>query len=156
MAAADRPSDVPGHGRLQMGPRFDMTVAADPVVLVAVRQRLRSWLAGLGWPDEHAEDIVLAVNEAVTNAIEHAHPEVAAVEIDIAGCAVAGRDGARAIVRVADHGRWRPAPVGQRYRGHGVGVMHGCMDRVEFQPSTAGTTVVLTSTAITPPPSAPN
>jgi serine/threonine-protein kinase RsbW len=143
-------------GRSPVKPTLAMTVAADPVLLREVRSRLRRWLAGLGWPDGEAEDIVIAVNEAVSNAIEHAYAETSAADIDITARAVTGLDGARVIVRVADHGRWRPAAVFQRYRGHGIGVVHSCMDRVEFQPSPAGTTVVLTSTAIAPPPRPPD
>jgi hypothetical protein len=39
-----------------------------------VRRQLRRWLEVLGWPREHADDLLLAVDEAVSNAVEHAYP----------------------------------------------------------------------------------
>ena len=104
--------------------------------LPAVRRWLQDWLHDLGWPVEPAQDIVLAVNEAVTNAVEHAYSGVdrdavgagAAASIDVravversadppvrpwlrpGGPAIltAVRAGDRVRIRVRDAGRWRP------------------------------------------------
>ena len=38
-----------------------------------VRAELRRWLVALRWSEEEAADIVLAVDEAVSNAVEHAY-----------------------------------------------------------------------------------
>jgi hypothetical protein len=45
-----------------------------------VRGELRQWLAALGWPEEQAQDAVLAVDEAVSNAVEHAYASEASSE----------------------------------------------------------------------------
>ena len=52
----------------------EIVVPASASSLAAVRKWLRSWLEELGWPTEAAQDIVLAVNEAITNVVEHAYP----------------------------------------------------------------------------------
>src|SRR3954454_24289434 len=38
-----------------------------------VRQRTRAWLDALGWPTDDGEDVVMAVNEAVANVVEHTY-----------------------------------------------------------------------------------
>src|SRR3954454_867654 len=38
-----------------------------------VRQRTRAGLDALGWPTDDGEDVVMAVNEAVANVVEHAY-----------------------------------------------------------------------------------
>jgi anti-sigma regulatory factor (Ser/Thr protein kinase) len=49
--------------------------AADPVHLPHIRALIRSWLAPLGVDSDTEQDLVLAVNEAVSNAIEpHGFP----------------------------------------------------------------------------------
>jgi Histidine kinase-like ATPase domain len=37
------------------------------------RERVSGWLRALAWPESEREDIVLVVNEAVSNAIEHGY-----------------------------------------------------------------------------------
>jgi hypothetical protein len=49
---------------------------------------------------------------------------------------------------VTDYGRWKPAAVGLSYRGRGLPLMGACMASVQIQPSSGGTTVTMTSTAI--------
>jgi anti-sigma regulatory factor (Ser/Thr protein kinase) len=52
---------------------LQLELAADPVVASVVRDEVGRWLTVLGWPADQGEDIVLAVSEAVSNAIEHAY-----------------------------------------------------------------------------------
>jgi anti-sigma regulatory factor (Ser/Thr protein kinase) len=47
---------------------------AQPGSLRPARAAIAEWLTQLHWPGDDAEDLILAVNEAVTNAIEHAYP----------------------------------------------------------------------------------
>ena len=47
--------------------------AADPVHLPHIRSQTRNWLAPLALDQDTEQDLVLAVNEAVSNAIEHAY-----------------------------------------------------------------------------------
>ena len=46
---------------------------ANPVAIPVARYQVRRWLAALSWPAAALDDIVLAVSEAVTNAVEHAY-----------------------------------------------------------------------------------
>lgn len=124
--------------------------------IAVVRRRMRDWLDGLQWPAEPAEDIVLAVSEAVTNAVEHAYPsagqEVGQVEIYAAVSqdtpATGGRR--RVQVRVRDHGRWRSRPdePGERrvrFGGHGLVVMQALTAQMAVHTSAEGTEIELIS-----------
>ena len=46
---------------------------ADGRWLAAIRAELRGWLAAFALSDELEDDVVLAVNEAVSNSVEHAY-----------------------------------------------------------------------------------
>jgi anti-sigma regulatory factor (Ser/Thr protein kinase) len=159
MGAREPVRNEPGggrdRGRRRPGTRLAMTLAADPVVLSRTRQRLGGWLSELGWPNDPADDVVLAVSEAVSNALEHAYRGPDRGWIHITAEPTDHRDGARVVVRVTDHGQWRPAAGPHPYRGHGIKVMSELMDRLEFQRGPAGTTVTLTSRPIAPLPSVP-
>lgn len=96
------------------------TLAANPAAAAAARDLIRQWLAGAGWPSDPAEDIVYAVNEAVSNTAEHAYPPgtlgqvtvAARIEHDPSGAArtVAGPV-RRVRVSVCDQGRRRTPPT---------------------------------------------
>jgi len=132
-------------------PTLTMSLPADAVTPSVVRERLRGWLAELNWPVEAAEDIVLAVSEAVSNVAEHAYPCGAAGPVELLVRAVTEPGGSRRVLAgVADHGHWRPEPDSQAYRGHGLAVMHASMHRVEVDGGATGTTVLLTSVAVPP------
>jgi hypothetical protein len=113
---------------------FDISLATIASSVAVAREQLRDWLA---WHAEPTEDIVLAVSEAVTNAVEHARPtpvgsvtdavEVRAVVMHEESAAGARR---RIDVQVRYHGRWRLRPSREhsdgpnRFRGHGLAVMN--------------------------------
>lgn len=120
------------------------------------RRHLRRWLHRVGWPDEPAEDLVLAVDEAVSNAVEHAyatedpapaHQDLYSVELRVA--AVPDTDsGHRAVVTVTDHGRWRPRVVASTSRGRGLQLMRALTESVEVTVTGAGTRVKMVSRAV--------
>ncbi len=88
-----------------------LEVDAEPVQLGLVRHAVQSWLTTLGCPGPDAEAVVFAVNEAVSNSVEHAYPALAVGRISVELMDRPGRDGRRHIsVVVTDDGRWRPAP----------------------------------------------
>ena len=58
--------------------------------LADVRRRLASWLRAADVPDELAADIVLVVNEACTNSVEHAYRGHSAGTMLLEGEAVGG------------------------------------------------------------------
>jgi serine phosphatase RsbU (regulator of sigma subunit)/anti-sigma regulatory factor (Ser/Thr protein kinase) len=116
--------------------RLRTSWAADVDVLAAVRHLLRRWLTARGAGPDEIYDVVVAAQEACTNAIEHAYgPAAARFELD-AHC-----DDGRVVLEVRDHGRWR-APRG-RHRGRGLPLMEGLMDSIEVRRDGSGTTVVL-------------
>jgi anti-sigma regulatory factor (Ser/Thr protein kinase) len=122
---------------LNYGPvpsEFQMRVAADPNLLVEVRRDLRRWLRSQGVPETDSREIVLAVNEACANAIEHAYSPAPA-EFDLA----ATRDGDAVTVTVSDRGSWR-SPRGQN-RGRGLGIVEAAMDDVKIGTTDNGTVV---------------
>jgi len=122
-----------------------------------VRRQLRRWLRQVGWPGEHAEDLVLAVDEAVSNAVEHAYitpdpgqapPEQPPrVELCVADRTAADASH-RAVVTVTDHGRWRPRVVGSGSRGRGLQLMRALTESVDVTVTGAGTRVKMISRAV--------
>lgn len=127
---------------------ISMVLMADPVSLSVVRQRFRFWLADLGWPDDEVDDIVLAVSEAVSNAVEHADAPGFASEVRVAAREFCEDDGGRRIVvGVSDNRRWCPRDT---QRGLGMLMIHTCMDEVRFETGHDVTTTLMTSVKVPP------
>jgi anti-sigma regulatory factor (Ser/Thr protein kinase) len=125
-----------------------MVLMADPVSLSVVRQRFRVWLADLAWPDEEVDDIVLAVSEAVSNAVEHADAPGFASEVRVAGRQFSEPDGGRrVVVGVSDNRRWCPR---ETHPGLGLLMIHTCMDDVQFETNHEVTTTLMTSVKVPP------
>jgi serine/threonine-protein kinase RsbW len=129
-----------------------LQLPADAIAPSVARNRVRHWLTVSRWPPGQQEDIVLAVSEAVSNAIEHAYrdgqfPEVVEVSGDVE--AVRGQRQVTVIVR--DYGRWRPPPTDHENRRRGIPLMRACVDTVTIgQPDDdrTGTAVVLRSRVV--------
>jgi anti-sigma regulatory factor (Ser/Thr protein kinase) len=111
-----------------------LKVEADAKLLSQVRRDLRRWLRSQGVDERETREIVLAVNEASANAIEHAYSPAPAT-FDL----TAARDGDEVIVTVTDSGNWR-SPRGQN-RGRGLGIVEAAMDDLQIDASDAGTVV---------------
>lgn len=131
-------------------PPLRLVVHAEPAAVLIVRRSLREWLDALAWPEPDSDDVVIAVNEACANAIEHAYPPEKPGRVEIDGRLVESVNQRQVTLVVHDGGRWRPVPVVQRFRGHGLTVMRGCMHTVNIEPSIEGTAVTLTSFAVPP------
>ncbi len=94
---------------------------ADSDALARMRPLLRRWLGRLGAGPDEIYDIVVAVQEASANAIEHAYaPGGAEFEVD------ADHAGGVVTVVIRDRGRWR-APRGT-HRGRGLSMMRALME----------------------------
>ena len=81
--------------------------------LRAARQRFGDWLRTLSLPPERHGDLLLAVNEAMGNAIEHgsgADPD-RVVQVE------AGVRGAQLLISVTDSGRWQERDAASVDRG---------------------------------------
>jgi anti-sigma regulatory factor (Ser/Thr protein kinase) len=126
-----------------------VTRRAEPTAARAVRTRLRTWLVGWGWRDDGLDDVILAVDEAVANAVDHAYrqrPEPG--DVHVYAWIVSGPEGRRVIVSVTDQGRWRPAPADPGRRGRGLLMMTTCMATLHIEHSGGGTSVTMTSAAL--------
>lgn len=128
---------------------ISMVLMADPVSLSVVRERFRRWLGALRWPPREVDDVVMAVNEAVTSAVEHTHPSAIGAEVRVAARQYAEPDGGRRIlVAVAGGEHWTPDPQG--FEGPGLLMIHSCTDAVEVCRDDDGTTMLLTSVKVPP------
>jgi serine phosphatase RsbU (regulator of sigma subunit)/anti-sigma regulatory factor (Ser/Thr protein kinase) len=119
-------------------PTFSLRFPAEPQALAPMRSSLRSWLEGHGARDDEIFDILVAVNEACSNAIEHpvgrSRPDVM-LEAEVVDSAVS--------IVIQDFGRWRPSrPRGDR--GRGLEFMGALMEAVDVERSEDGTAVHLT------------
>ena len=114
---------------------------AEPEQLISLRLRLERWLQQSGCDTERVESVLLAANEAISNAIEHAYADTEPGPVHIRGQVLP--DGTIRIA-VADQGSWRPAQPGG-YRGRGILMMQECGDTVRIVRSSYGTVVTLTA-----------
>ena len=118
-------------------PRLSLRFPADAEELAPVRNTLRSWLESHGAADDEIFDIVVAVNEACSNAIEHPverdGPDVG-LEAEVLDGSVS--------IDIRDHGRWRPAGP-RNDRGRGLEFMRALMENVDVARSPDGTHVRL-------------
>lgn len=111
--------------------------AAAAAQLSDLRHQLAAWLRGAAIPDETAADIVLAVNEAAANSVEHAYRGHKPGTVRIEG----ENDGARVHVRIIDEGSWKVAPVDPGVRGRGLLLIRAVSDWLELDCTPSGTTV---------------
>jgi anti-sigma regulatory factor (Ser/Thr protein kinase) len=128
------------------GMTMHVAIVADTFAPTAVRQRLRAWLGQLRWPAEETDDLVLAVNEAVANVVDHAYPphRFGLVHVS-AQHRHPDHHGRRITVTVSDHGTWRPIPLNPGNRGRGLPIMRAITHTLHIDTTATGTTVTLTS-----------
>jgi anti-sigma regulatory factor (Ser/Thr protein kinase) len=136
---------------------LQVALNAEWVAPSIVRGRVRDWLAAHRWPAAHAEELVLAVSEAVSNSIEHGYAIPAGSVarsgemVNVHGVVVVDADGFRHVVfTVSDQGRWRAPTAKRTTRGHGMLIMRTCADDVAVDYSASGTSVVLRSRPVPP------
>ena len=88
---------------------LSLDLTSDPAVLPEVRDAIRAWARRLGWTDEHISDIVLAVDEALTNVIRHGYDSQPGNDIELrARTARDRRRGQFIEVRIRDFGKQVP------------------------------------------------
>lgn len=108
--------------------------------LTDVRHRLAAWLCANGVAETEVADMVLVVNEACSNSVEHAYrgrdPGRMRVEAQIRGD--------RLHVCVTDFGSWKTPPEDPGTRGRGLLLMGAVSDRMDVDGTPGGTTVDMT------------
>jgi anti-sigma regulatory factor (Ser/Thr protein kinase)/putative methionine-R-sulfoxide reductase with GAF domain len=119
----------------EIGP-LDLVKPALPWSLRDIRVAVRRWLSAVGAAPRTVADLLIAVGEASTNAVEHAYgPGGGTVTVHME----LQLPDVLAIVR--DTGRWRP-PHGVG-GGRGMLFMHNCSDDLRIDHGRLGTTVVI-------------
>jgi PAS domain S-box-containing protein len=117
---------------------IEQVVTADQ--LADVRRQLAAWMGLAAIPDELVADIVLAVNEACANSIEHGYrdrkPGIVRVEGE--------NDGAQIHLKITDSGSWKTAPADPGVRGRGLVLIRAVSDWLEMECTPSGTTVDMT------------
>lgn len=124
---------------------FSSNGRADPQTVAEFRNAFAQWLREhFALDAERLNDVLLAVNEALTNAAEFAYVTSA----ESGTMAVTSRYDAadrRLVVVVSDHGTWlEKEPDGKpNTRGRGIQLMHALADRATIDREASGTRVQL-------------
>ena len=121
--------------------REQLELKADPCELATARRFVDAAAARFGLKDQERYELKLAVNEAVSNAIEHGRPSPDG-KIHLH---VAAEHGAL-VFEVEDHGTFAPDPptIDQLHeRGRGLAFMAATMDEVDVRRGSNGTVVRL-------------
>jgi serine/threonine-protein kinase RsbW len=122
-------------------PHVHFKVPAAPALLSILRDCVRDWTSQIGLAAERSDDIVLAVDEAVANAVEHAYTGGRSGPVVL--FAACDRDAHAARVIVSDDGTWQPPAPDSGVRGRGVPLMQTLADEFDLHHDGRGTTVVL-------------
>lgn len=118
---------------------LEIDVLATPDQLSDIRRQITAWLRATGIPDDLGGDIVLVVNEACTNSIEHAYRGAAPGRMMV--CAEAKGRGIS--IRITDFGSWKLPDANPRTRGRGVPLMRAVSGDVFLDGTSTGTTVTM-------------
>ncbi|SEF38373.1 Serine phosphatase RsbU, regulator of sigma subunit [Amycolatopsis pretoriensis] len=121
-------------------PDLSLHGRADNDHVNTARQQLTAWLESQGLSVERVDDIVLAVYEAMANAVEHAYAGQQPGPLELHGARAA--DGLT--VTVVDYGRWKTPDPTDTIRGRGRGLIEVVSDHNATIQREDGTTVVMT------------
>ena len=123
--------------------QIQLRFTSDPRLLCVARASVRRFVELAGFSGKRAEDIVLAVDESLTNVIRHCYGGRANEAIVLDLSLEAGEPG-RLLIRLRDFGPTVPAeslepPVAkdvEKPGGLGLRLIHEVMDSVELQACT--------------------
>ncbi|GLW36038.1 SpoIIE family protein phosphatase [Actinoplanes regularis] len=117
---------------------FHRTLTADKRELSRLRGALQAWRRAIQPADRDEADMLLAVNEACANAIEHAYRgrEPGTVEVTVSPDA----DGTY-LASIRDFGRWQESAASSTHRGRGLGIIRSLSHGFEYRSTPAGTLV---------------
>ena len=110
--------------------------------LAPTRAALRTWLTRARVDPVQTQDMVIAVGEAIANAIEHGHRHSPEGIITLRATALVDQ----VQLTIVDTGSWKPPqPANDPPSGRGITLMRALMHDVAILPDTAGTTVQLSA-----------
>jgi anti-sigma regulatory factor (Ser/Thr protein kinase) len=121
-------------------PHLHFKVPANAAQLTILRSCIRDWTKEIGMTAGKSDDVVLAVDEALANTVEHAYAGRTGVVVLFAAC---DRYSDIARVVVSDSGTWRPPPADPGTRGRGLPMMRQLSSVFSLHHDAGGTTVVL-------------
>lgn len=116
---------------------FQATFLANPGELRNLRSSLRSWLDERAIPPSTQQDLILATNEACSNAVEHAYQDHLVGEVTVR---IEEADH-NLNVTVRDHGRFGPTSESPTDRGRGTSIMENLTVDFTRHADPNGTTV---------------
>jgi anti-sigma regulatory factor (Ser/Thr protein kinase) len=117
-----------------------ISLPAVPDSVTALRWMARDFASDRGADDGLAGDVMLAVSEAVTNAVKHAYPAGGAGEVELLATVADGKQ-LEVVVRDAGGG-FRPGSADGF--GAGLMLMRECADAVTVDEGPGGVTVRMT------------
>jgi len=132
--SSDDVTFVVANSPATLGSSVALALPGEAGGLASLRTLLRRWLAEQEAGEQEVHAVTMATNEAVQNAIEHAHglsPEPFEVQLE--------RDGDDVVVSVRDRGRWHDGASDDR--GRGLPLMRALMDEVEVDALPTGTII---------------
>ena len=97
------------------------------------------WLDPLGLDGDDQDDVILAVNEAAANCVDHAYPAGSPGSMTMTCWTEPGL----LFVEIADDGAWRTPTAPANGRGHGIHLMRRLVDDVGIRHDRHGTRVLL-------------
>jgi anti-sigma regulatory factor (Ser/Thr protein kinase) len=110
--------------------------------LLPLRHELARWVARTGMSVDRTDELILAVDEAMSNAVSHAYPHQAGT-FDLH--ASYRPDLGVVQVMVRDRGQWRPEPLDPGpLHGRGLVLIRALAHDVRFEQSAGGTSVHMT------------
>jgi anti-sigma regulatory factor (Ser/Thr protein kinase) len=136
------PADTPDTPALGLCAELRETRAAVIAAVPALRHLTRAWADTAELEPVTAEALILAVDEAVTNAVEHGHRD----RPGLVRLLLTRAQGGALTAVVADDGTWRPIPVDPGFRGRGLLLIDRLADHADISHSPHGTTVEMSWT----------
>jgi anti-sigma regulatory factor (Ser/Thr protein kinase) len=121
-------------------PYLYLQVDAAPHQVSAARRAVKNWTRQVSLPAALADDVVLATDEAVSNAVDHAYPDKPGTMTLFAACT---RLAHAVRIIVSDCGQWRPPSADPGVRGRGLAMMEKLTQVFRLEHGPHGTTVLL-------------
>ena len=141
---ARQEDDTAGHERAlpaQVAPLLWTDIPATADRLHALRRRLGNWAVDAGATEDLAESLILAVDEAMSNAVNHAYEAQPAGTFDLHATHDPDHNAIRVTVR--DHGRWQEVDPGS-LGGRGLVLIRALAHEATIERTANGTAVRMT------------